>query len=188
MESTIVSMTDETGKTGNVDYRDCHFPSDAELVEAARRYGLERGIRFTITTVVGAKTKFVANIEQGKLVHVTPVTQNLNALERICESVCTQEVERLSKYKDFNFNTSEILDAVGISEEEVWSMVESKKSGKDSIFSRSWNKITLAAAVLLNKNWEVQFKGWIPIVDGKENKDMFWKGKIPILMRRPFRF
>ena len=129
MESTIVSMTDETGKTGNVDYRDCHFPSDAELVEAARRYGLERGIRFTITTVVGAKTKFVANIEQGKLVHVTPVTQNLNALERICESVCTQEVERLSKYKDFNFNTSEILDAVGISEEEVWSMVESKKSG-----------------------------------------------------------
>ena len=51
-------------------------------------------------------------------------------------------------------------------------MVEHESNGKDSIFSRSWNKITLAAAVLLNKNWEVQFKGWIPIVDGKENKDI----------------
>ena len=50
-------------------------------------------------------------------------------------------------------------------------MVEHESNGKDSIFSRSWNKITLAAAVLLNKNWEVQFKGWIPIVDGKENTD-----------------
>ena len=24
----------------------------------------------------------------------------------------------------------------------------------------------------MNKNWEVQFKGWIPIVDGGENKDI----------------
>ena len=44
-------------------------------------------------------------------------------------------------------------------------MVEHESNGKDSIFSRSWNKITLAAAVLLNKNWEVQFKGWIPQIE-----------------------
>mgnify|MGYP000361651391 CR=1 FL=1 len=50
-------------------------------------------------------------------------------------------------------------------------MVEHESNGKDSIFSRSWNKITLAAAVLLIR-LGVQFKGWIPIVDGKENKDI----------------
>ena len=30
----------------------------------------------------------------------------------------------------------------------------------------------IAAAVVLNKNWEAQFKTWIPIVDGKYNKDL----------------
>lgn len=51
-------------------------------------------------------------------------------------------------------------------------MVEHESNGKDSIYSRSWNKLTFAAAVLLNRNWEVQFKGWIPVIDGGENKDI----------------
>ena len=51
-------------------------------------------------------------------------------------------------------------------------MVEHESNGRDSIENRSWNKLTLGAAVLLNKNWEVQFKGWIPVIDGKENDDI----------------
>lgn len=51
-------------------------------------------------------------------------------------------------------------------------MIEHESNGKDSIDSRSWNKLTLATALMLNKNWEVQFKGWIPVIDGKENDDI----------------
>lgn len=51
-------------------------------------------------------------------------------------------------------------------------MVEHESNGKDSTASRSWNKITLATAVVLTNNWEAQIKGWIPIIDGGENKDI----------------
>lgn len=51
-------------------------------------------------------------------------------------------------------------------------MFEHESNGRDSTASRSWNKVTLGAAIALTRNWEVQFKTWIPIVDGKYNKDL----------------
>jgi len=51
-------------------------------------------------------------------------------------------------------------------------MVEHESNGKDSIDSRSWNKITFAVAVVLDKNWDLQFKTWIPIVDGRNNQNI----------------
>lgn len=46
------------------------------------------------------------------------------------------------------------------------------RTGKDSTASRSWNKVTFAVAITLSPNWEAQFKTWIPIVDGENNKDL----------------
>lgn len=51
-------------------------------------------------------------------------------------------------------------------------MFEHESNGRDSTASRSWNKVTLGAAIALTRNWEVQFKTWIPIVDGEYNKDL----------------
>jgi len=51
-------------------------------------------------------------------------------------------------------------------------MIEHESNGKDSIFSRSWNKVTLCASIQLNKNWETQFRIWAPIVDSGNNKDI----------------
>ncbi len=51
-------------------------------------------------------------------------------------------------------------------------MAEHESNGKDSIDSRSWNKISLGAAILLNKNFEVQAKVWYPIIDGRHSKDI----------------
>ena len=49
-------------------------------------------------------------------------------------------------------------------------MLEHESNGKDSTASRSWNKVTFAVAITLSPNWEAQFKTWIPIVDGENNK------------------
>lgn len=78
--------------------------------------------------------------------------------------------------RDLNFNPGIGLGHLIIRHNKyigkAYVMIEHVSNGKDSIDNRSWNKLTLAAAVLLNKNWEVQFKGWIPVIDGKENDDI----------------
>ena len=78
--------------------------------------------------------------------------------------------------RDLNFNPGIGLGHLIIRKNKyigkAYLMIEHESNGKDSIDSRSWNKLTLGAAVLLNKNWEVQFKGWIPVIDGKENDDI----------------
>lgn len=51
-------------------------------------------------------------------------------------------------------------------------MIEHESNGRDSTSSRSWNKISLATAITLSKNWEAQFKIWAPIVDGNNNRDL----------------
>ena len=78
--------------------------------------------------------------------------------------------------RDLNFNPGIGLGHLIIRKNKyigkAYAMVEHESNGRDSIENRSWNKLTLGAAVLLNKNWEVQFKGWIPVIDGKENDDI----------------
>ena len=78
--------------------------------------------------------------------------------------------------RDLNFNPGIGLGHLIIRKNKyigkAYVMVEHESNGRDSIKNRSWNKLTLGAAVLLNKNWEVQFKGWIPVIDGKENDDI----------------
>lgn len=51
-------------------------------------------------------------------------------------------------------------------------LIEHESNGKDSIFSRSWNKITLSASILMSRNLEMQFKTWIPIIDSDNNRDI----------------
>lgn len=50
---------------------------------------------------------------------------------------------------------------------QAYLMLEHESNGFDSIQSRSWNKVSVAATIQMTKNWELQAKGWIPIVDGR---------------------
>lgn len=51
-------------------------------------------------------------------------------------------------------------------------MLEHESNGKDSIYSRSWNKISLGANIIFDPQMIVHGKIWIPIIDGENNKDI----------------
>ena len=51
-------------------------------------------------------------------------------------------------------------------------IVEHESNGRDGAESRSWNKISLAANILIDPNFMVHGKAWIPIVDGQNTKDI----------------
>lgn len=50
--------------------------------------------------------------------------------------------------------------------------LEHESNGRDSIFSRSWNRISFGGDVLLTNNLLVHGKFWIPLIDGVHNKDI----------------
>lgn len=78
--------------------------------------------------------------------------------------------------KDLNFNPGIGLGHLIVYHNKYigkgYLMLEHESNGKDSTASRSWNKVSLAVAITLSQNWEAQFKTWIPIVDGENNKDL----------------
>lgn len=51
-------------------------------------------------------------------------------------------------------------------------MIEHESNGRDGDDSRSWNKVSLAANILIDKNLMVHGKIWAPIIDGMNNKDI----------------
>lgn len=51
-------------------------------------------------------------------------------------------------------------------------LLEHESNGRDGTESRSWNKISFDANIMIDPNFMVHGKFWIPIVDGVENKDI----------------
>lgn len=51
-------------------------------------------------------------------------------------------------------------------------LAEHESNGRDGVKSRSWNKISVGANIMIDPNFIVHGKAWIPIVDGMYNKDI----------------
>lgn len=49
---------------------------------------------------------------------------------------------------------------------------EHESNGRDSIQSRSWNRITFGGNLIVNSNLNIHAKFWIPFVDGENNRDL----------------
>lgn len=77
---------------------------------------------------------------------------------------------------DLNFNPGIGLTKPFFSREryvgKMTLIVEHESNGRDSIQSRSWNRVALASNVMVTRNLMVHGKIWIPIVDGENNKDI----------------
>ena len=79
-------------------------------------------------------------------------------------------------FHDLNFNPG-----IGISRHIIMKnrllgkltlMAEHESNGRDGIASRSWNKISLAGEAYISPFLMAHAKYWIPIVDGKYNRDI----------------
>lgn len=51
-------------------------------------------------------------------------------------------------------------------------ILEHESNGRDGLQSRSWNKLSLAANIIIDPTLTVHGKVWIPIIDGGQNKDI----------------
>lgn len=54
----------------------------------------------------------------------------------------------------------------------LMALVEHESNGRDSIFSRSWNRLSIGCDFALTANAMIHAKFWIPYVDGENNKDL----------------
>lgn len=50
--------------------------------------------------------------------------------------------------------------------------LEHESNGKDGDASRSWNRVTFGANIMIDRTLMVHGKVWIPIIDGENNKDI----------------
>ena len=80
--------------------------------------------------------------------------------------------------------------------------IEHESNGKDSIASRSWNRISAGANIIVDNTLMIHGKVWLPIIDGENNKDILdycgiyqvgtqvmsenqkWTGSVTLVKRR----
>lgn len=88
----------------------------------------------------------------------------------------------------------------------VTMQVEHESNGRDSIWSRSWERVSFGANIIIDNNLMVHGKVWIPIVDGVNNKDILkysgiyqvgtsvlsndrrWTGSVVLVKRKDWNF
>lgn len=51
-------------------------------------------------------------------------------------------------------------------------ILEHESNGRDSIWSRSWNRVSLVASIMIDEMLSVHGKVWVPIIDGMNNRDI----------------
>ncbi|MBQ0114269.1 MAG: phospholipase A [Bacteroidales bacterium] len=144
-------------------------------------FGLYKDNYFTVGTTIGSKpsktnsdVKFQVSIAQ----RITKSTLPFHTYAFLFYSQKTMwnVFENSMPMRDMNFNPglglSKLLISKGRIVGKATLLVEHESNGRDSIQSRSWNKVSLSAAMFIDPHLMVHAKYWIPIVDGENNRDI----------------
>lgn len=51
-------------------------------------------------------------------------------------------------------------------------ILEHESNGRDGEASRSWNRVSFSSSIMVDPNFVVSAKVWIPIIDGENNRDI----------------
>ena len=165
--------------------------SDAEQkidVDSLRRdfdsrpyFGLYKDNYFIFGPAIGQKitkentnVKFQISISQRLTRSVLPFHSYLYLY--YTQKVFWNVLENSMPMTDLNFNPG-----IGIAKPlfvknrfigKLMACIEHESNGRDGDASRSWNKISFGANIMIDPNLMVHGKFWIPIVDGENNKDI----------------
>lgn len=144
-------------------------------------FGLYKDNFFTAGTALGHKptgtnsdVKFQVSISQRLTKSTLP---GHSWLYLFYSQRCMWNVfENSMPMRDLNFNPgiglSKLVIVKGRLIGKATVLIEHESNGRDSLNSRSWNKISFSYNVYLDPNLMVHAKYWIPIVDGENNRDI----------------
>lgn len=144
-------------------------------------FGLYKDNYFIFGTAVGSKptrentnVKFQISIAQKLTKSVLPWNTYLYLF--YTQKVFWNVLEDSMPMTDLNFNPG-----IGLAKPLFWRnryigklnlIVEHESNGKDGEASRSWNKVSFGGSIIIDPKLMVHAKGWIPIIDGVNNKDI----------------
>ena len=144
-------------------------------------FGLYKDNYFIFGTTIGQRptrensnVKFQISVSQ----HLTRSTLPWNTYLYLfyTQKVFWNVLEKSFPMTDLNFNPG-----IGLAKPlfvknrfigQVIFALEHESNGRDGDASRSWNKISLGANIMIDPNLVVHGKAWIPIVDGGNNRDI----------------
>lgn len=144
-------------------------------------FSLYKDNYFTVGTAVGSKptrtnsdVKFQISISQKLTRSTLPFNSYLFLM--YSQKVLWNIFENSMPMRDINFNpgigVGKLLIVKGRIVGKASMLIEHESNGKDSIWSRSWNKISFCGSMFISPQFMIHAKYWIPIIDGKHNKDI----------------
>ena len=159
------------------------FDVDSVVSEFNSRpsFGLYKDNYFTIGTSLNARpdeynsdVKFQISFSQRLTKAVLPFQSYLFLF--YSQKAMWNVFEESLPFRDLNFNPgigiSKLIIKNGRFMGKVTFMFEHESNGRDGEASRSWNKITHTTSLYLDPRFMVHWKIWIPIIDGRQNKDI----------------
>lgn len=159
------------------------FYSDSARIEFDNQpyFGLYKDNYFVFGTAVGQKptkinsnVKFQISVSQRLTKTVLPFGSYLYLF--YTQKAFWNVLENSMPFHDMNFNPGIGLAKPLFSGDSYIGkaifQIEHESNGRDSIQSRSWNRISFGANIIIEHNFMVYGKYWIPIVDGENNRDI----------------
>lgn len=144
-------------------------------------FGLYKDNYFVGGTTIGSKptshnsdVKFQVSIAQRLTKSVLPF--NTYAFLFYSQKCMWNVFEKSLPMRDFNFNPGLGLSKLLINRNRVVGkvtlMIEHESNGRDKMYDRSWNKISLAGNIYVTPNIMIHGKYWVTYIDSKQNQDI----------------
>lgn len=146
-------------------------------------FSLYKDNYFTVGTTLGSKptgtnsdVKFQVSIAQRITKSTLPFNSYLFLFYN--QKVFWNVFENSMPVRDFNFNPGIGVSKLLIAKDRVIGkasvLIEHESNGRDTINSRSWNKISFCGSIFISPQFMIHAKYWIPIVDGQHNQDILY--------------
>lgn len=166
-----------------VKFEDSDFDADSirREFDNGPYFTLYKDNYFTAGTTVGSRptransdVKFQISIAQRLTKSTLPFNSHLFLFYN--QKVFWNVFENSMPVHDLNFNPGIGFSKLLIAKDRVIGrasvLIEHESNGRDSTYSRSWNKISFCGSIYISPQFMIHAKYWIPIIDGQHNKDI----------------